>query len=270
MQEVIFRPTWLNVVFEKRNQAYGAYILRQEYEKNRILGLILGLGLFGGIFLLAIGAQNIASNFNSGTNVAEKKDDYFVHEFINPNIEPIKEEPAPQVEQPEPNTVQHSDNIRVVSDNQATTTIATTDELAKAEAGPQTVEGSGTTLPLDGTGQGTIPVVAPIEDIPVDIAPLDFADKMPTFPGMSSYLGSKINFSNLSLEGGRSGRVVLEFIVDENGNIVNPQVIKGFGYGCDEEALRVVANMPKWIPGEQNGKKVKVKIKLPIMFKSAD
>ena len=64
----------------------------------------------------------------------------------------------------------------------------------------------------------------------------------------------------------RVGRVILQFIVDENGNVTEPAVVRGIGAGCDEEALRVVREA-KFKPGKQRGKAVKVKMSLPITFK---
>ena len=66
------------------------------------------------------------------------------------------------------------------------------------------------------------------------------------------------------------GKVVVRFVVDEDGYVTHAEVISGIGSGCDEEALRVVSSMPKWQPGTQNGEPVRVYFTLPIMFKLQD
>jgi protein TonB len=60
--------------------------------------------------------------------------------------------------------------------------------------------------------------------------------------------------------------VIVKFIIDETGKVTNPVIEKGIGAGCDEEALRLVSAMPQWTPGMQDGKPVKVSMKLPFQF----
>jgi protein TonB len=93
---------------------------------------------------------------------------------------------------------------------------------------------------------------------------------MPDFPGgedaLAAYLGKNIKYPKQANEAGIQGRVVLNFVVNEDGDISDIKVARGIGYGCDQEAMRVVNSMPKWKPGKQNGKAVKVSFSLPIMF----
>ena len=63
------------------------------------------------------------------------------------------------------------------------------------------------------------------------------------------------------------GLVLVSFVVEKDGNISNASVLRGIGGGCDEEALRVVARMPAWKPGQQGGKPVRVRYTLPMRFK---
>ena len=65
---------------------------------------------------------------------------------------------------------------------------------------------------------------------------------------------------------GIEGKVYLQFIIDKDGSLTNMTVLKGIGIGCDEEAVRVLSECPKWEPGKQRGKPVKVKMALPIIF----
>lgn len=101
--------------------------------------------------------------------------------------------------------------------------------------------------------------------------PVMIAEKMPKFGSDESallqYLASNIKYPNQAASDGVEGSVVISFVINEKGQVLNPTIIKPIGGGCDEEALRVVGNMPKWTPGSQNGKNVSVKITIPIRFK---
>jgi len=95
-------------------------------------------------------------------------------------------------------------------------------------------------------------------------------EDMPSFPGgeakLFEYLGKNIKYPQIAKEAGISGIVYINFVVDTQGNITDVKVLRGIGGGCDEEAVRVVKNMPKWTPGKQRGKPVKVSYNLPIRF----
>ncbi len=81
------------------------------------------------------------------------------------------------------------------------------------------------------------------------------------------YVNKRIDYPTIARENGIQGTVVINFIIDEKGNVTNPKIIKDIGGGCGEEALRVVRSMSKWVPGQQQNKKVKVQYNLPVSFK---
>jgi len=88
--------------------------------------------------------------------------------------------------------------------------------------------------------------------------------------GMSAfyaYVAKRMKYPKQAKKENVQGRVYVEFIVDKDGELTNIKIIKGIGAGCDEEALRVLTNTPKWLPAKQEGKRVKQKIVLPIAFK---
>ena len=96
-------------------------------------------------------------------------------------------------------------------------------------------------------------------------------EQMPSFPGgdekMYKYLGNNIKYPQVARETGIQGRVVVNFVVEPDGSVSNVKVLRGIGGGCDEEAMRVVKAMPKWTPGKQRGKAVRVSYTLPVVFK---
>jgi len=99
------------------------------------------------------------------------------------------------------------------------------------------------------------------------LEPFRIVTQMPEFIGdMHAYIGSHIHYPESARENNIDGRVVVEFVVNEDGVVTNAKVVKGIGGGCDQEALRIVSGMPKWKPGKQNGVAVKVYFVLPIVF----
>ena len=95
-------------------------------------------------------------------------------------------------------------------------------------------------------------------------------ENMPEFPGgrgkLMQYLASHIKYPPYAKEAGIQGRVFINFVVEKDGSITAVKVLRGIGGGCDEEAVRVVKSMPKWKPGMQRGKPVRVSFNLPVKF----
>jgi TonB family protein len=95
-------------------------------------------------------------------------------------------------------------------------------------------------------------------------------EQNPEFPGglreLGNYLGRSIRYPSAAQRANVQGKVFVQFVVGEDGTIRDPKILKGIGFGCDEEALRITLNMPKWNPGRQNGKAVAVQFNLPINF----
>ena len=90
-------------------------------------------------------------------------------------------------------------------------------------------------------------------------------EQQPELVGGIASVQSKIKYPELARRAGIEGRVIVQFVVDESGNVVNPQVVRGIGGGCDEEAIRAVKTA-KFKPGLQRGRPVKVRYSLPISF----
>lgn len=100
------------------------------------------------------------------------------------------------------------------------------------------------------------------------------AEVMPAFPGGTgaqlAFLRDKLKYPEEALRKGLAGKVLVQFVVDERGHLIDPQVVRGLGAGLDEEALRLVRIMPWWTPGLVAGQPVKVQITLPIIFRALE
>ncbi len=97
------------------------------------------------------------------------------------------------------------------------------------------------------------------------------AETMPKFIGgqsaLFSYIKTNINYPEKSKQAGIEGKVLVAFVIQKDGSVTNVNLIKGIGDKCDQEALKIINGMPKWIPGSTEGKPLDVKIILPITFK---
>lgn len=97
-----------------------------------------------------------------------------------------------------------------------------------------------------------------------------FVEQMPEFPGgegaLRQYLANAVKYPVIAQENGIRGKVYVSFVVDETGNITNVDLLRGVDVSLDNEALRVIRSLPKWKPGKQGGKPVKVRFSVPIQF----
>ena len=121
------------------------------------------------------------------------------------------------------------------------------------------------------------------EDIDVEVTEVGCVDndtvynvveQMPEFPGkekaMMEFVTNNIHYPEEAKDNGIEGRVFVEFVVEKDGSVNEVKVLKGIGHGCDDEAVRVVKTMPKWKPGMQKGKPVRVHYQMPFLFKLTD
>jgi len=261
----ILKSDYLDILFEGRNKKYGSYELRRKYpERMRNAGLIV----IGAAVLIGAGSY-IAKAINSSKPkpVAMLKE---VTLAEPPPIDPKKPPPPPPPEPPPPvkPTVKFTPPVikkdEEVKEEEKPPEVK---ELEKASAGVKTEAGdpNGIDPGIVDPGPGTGVVEAPP---PPQI--FTYVEQMPDFPGGDAarmdFLRKNLHYPDVARENNIQGRVTVRFVVDEEGNISDVNVIKGIGGGCDEEAKRVVMKMPKWKPGKQNGRAVKVYFTLPIMF----
>ena len=114
-----------------------------------------------------------------------------------------------------------------------------------------------------------VPVEVEEEEV-VEAEVFTIVEEMPAYPGgdakLYEYLGKNIKYPQIARESGIQGRVFVNFVVEPDGSVSNVKVMRGIGGGCDEEAVRVIKTMPKWKPGKQRGKAVRVTYTIPVVF----
>lgn len=262
----LYNVGWLDLVFENRNKNYGAYYLRQHYADNMVRAMVITfLGLltvFGLTVILKPAKPDIHVTFVDNTPTLIQP----------PPVQPIKkiEPPAPaksvKPQAPAPTVAtQRFVPPVVVKDPDATEKITPnkdlTGNIGQVEAKGKTGQN---TLPVETTGNGTTPV----EDIKVYT--IGGLEVMPQPKGGESawakFLNKNLRYPIPAQEEGVSGKVVLSFIIEKDGQLSNIVVLGPAGHGFDEEALRVLKLAKAWNPGKQNGQPVRVRFAIPINF----
>ena len=99
----------------------------------------------------------------------------------------------------------------------------------------------------------------------------EVVEQNPSFPGgndaLMKWLSKNLKYPASAQDNGIQGRVMVQFVVNKDGSIVDPKVVRSIDPALDKEALRVVSAMPKWQPGKQRGKTVRVRFTLPVLFR---
>ncbi|MGE6219754.1 energy transducer TonB [Nubsella zeaxanthinifaciens] len=276
----LYDSKWLALVFANRNQNYGAYQLRKESSNNTMKAFFIAAPLFVGVFFApsVIAALKSPDQVINDPIVKVVEFDQ-VHE-MKKKEEPKKAETEPQKQeapksiQAQAKTVALPSNITVVKDELVSTLPPKATDLDEAVIASTTVEGIGTKGNADiGTGG-----VTGGEGIGVggngtsgnDVKDLAGVDVYPEFPGgmeaWSKYIQRNLRYPSMAQEEGIGGKVFLSFVVEKDGTITDVKVVKGIGYGCDEEATRVIKKSPRWKAGMQNNLPVRVRYNIPINY----
>ena len=263
--------SWDDMVFENLNKDYGAYVLRKLTQKNTLRGFLFAMAGFGVLMLLL--ALGVFSKSTKDEKVVDLETTDVVIEDVPPPVEAAPPPPPPPPPPPQRPTVKFVEMVAKkdaeVAEEKPITKVEETKEVAISTV---TNEGDKEAKAII-TEQKPSPVVtAPEPAAPEEPQIFERAEVMPAYPGgpaeMMKFLGKNIKYPSLARENGLEGKVIVKFYVDTDGSVRNPEVLKdGVGAGAADEAIRVVKAMPKWTPGTQRGKNVKVYYVLPVTFK---
>ena len=265
---------WTDLVFEGRNQDYGAYKLRKGTTKRNIWSIII-VALAAVLLYLGLQLQHMVEANRQVENtqavelsaLEQKKKEAKVEKKEQVKVEPEKvvEKVKSSVKFTAPvikkdNEVKEEDEIKL-------------DEVEKSNkaVGAFTVEGNdevgGEVLKAKEEIAAPEPPKQQVEENKV----FDVVEQMPSFPGgmgaLMSWLSQNIKYPVIAAENGVQGRVIVQFVVEKDGSITDVKVAKSVDPSLDKEAARVVKSMPHWIPGKQNGSAVRVKYTVPVTFK---
>ena len=111
---------------------------------------------------------------------------------------------------------------------------------------------------------------APPEDSGTGDEIFDIAEESPSFPGgidkFRNFMVANLVYPRMARDLGVQGKAVVQFFIEKDGSVTNVVVVRGLGHGTDEEAVRVLTKSPKWNPGQQQGKPVRVLHTVPVVF----
>lgn len=254
------------VIFENRNKNYGAYQIRESYND----ALVKSLFFLSSIILLLFGSVYIYHKLNSSP--IENNTILFDDPALNPldRITPIDNtplpEPIPVVEAAAPLGTSTATNI--VDDAIETNTMVLNDNPNTGLGDPNSLGNSTTSTVSSTSTVAVIAISASVTEVPTVV----IADEMPVYNsdpnGILRYVSSNISYPELAKSIGIEGTVYVSFVVNELGKIEGSKVVRGIGYGCDEEVLKVVNKMPTWLKAGRNaGRAVKVRYNIPVRFK---
>jgi periplasmic protein TonB len=244
-----------DIVFERRNKEYGAYVIRKHYSDHLSRSVILSLG-FAALMLA------LPSIFKSGKSIPDK---------IEPD-KPITWSTPPLIEVEQiKQTIQAS--VRKAVQDLAPIVTTTPEDTAPPETIDDPVSGS-----IDGVdggetvSTGTFDTDEEVVAVAITEPPkiVDHSEIMPSYIGgmeaMIRFLGSKMRYPAAARRIGTQGTVFVQFVIGLDGNVIQAKIIKGISKECDAEALRVISMMPAWNPGLQGGNPVMVRMVLPVKF----
>lgn len=262
----LLKADYLDILFDRRNKLYGGYELRKNYPERVKKALLFVVVLCS----VACGYQLFAnSRAVKTTTTTVLPPPTTLASIDNAPVPPPVE--LPKVQEPPAAAATAANPVMKIVPDDAPIDIKpkTTDDLNGKTIGAVDNPGDpgGTQPDLGGEhGHGDQVQTQPVEQV-VTQAPMAWVEQMPEFAGdITAYLQNNLHYPEAAREAEIGGRVIIKFVVNEDGAISGAEVVRGIGGGCDEEALRVVNKMPHWKPGKNNGRPVKVYFTLPISF----
>lgn len=219
---------------------------KADLEGNKTTWLLIGMVLILGLHFVAFEWTDYDKKVTTDTGIVEPT---FEEEMV-----PITEQEEPKNAPPPPEAPKVEEVLQIAENdaNVQETTISSTEDTGEA------VEIKYTPVEVE-------------EEDPEEQQIFQVVEEMPEFPGGMAeclkFLAKNIKYPTIAQENGVQGRVIVQFVVNKDGSIVDPVVMRSVDPYLDKEALRVIQMMPKWKPGKQRGKEVRVKYTVPVTFK---
>ena len=265
---------WTDLVFEGRNQSYGAYKLRKGTGKRNVWALII-VALAAALLYLGLQLQKMAEANKKVENTQAVELAKLNTEKKGAKVEKkeiIKQEPEKVVEQVKSSVKFTAPIIKKDSEVKEEDEIKL-DEVQKSDkaVGAFTVEGNDEVGGAVLKAKEDIAAPEPPKHVVEETKIFTVVEQMPMYPGgdaaLMGYLRDNIKYPTVAAENGVQGRVVVGFVVERDGSITDVNILRGVDPSLDREAMRVVKSMPRWNPGKQNGSAVRVKYQVPVSFR---
>jgi len=266
---------WIDLVFDGKNEAYGAYTIRHDTSKRNLLAM---LALIAGIVAIVAIFLSLGAVQDAIARAASEHETEVTLEQIEEEVEEQEEEEVVYEVQPEEQlvaeeTVMNSEKFTAyeMEDDAPEQVTKTQDEVAQSDVAIGAIDydqGSDEAEHVLKVNEKVVDEVPPaVEETKI----FEVVEQMPSFPGgdaaLMQFLSKNIKYPVVAEENGIQGRVIATFVVERDGSITDVKVVKSVDPSLDKEAVRVLKSMPKWIPGKQNGSAVRVKYTVPVTFR---
>ena len=265
---------WVDLVFEGRNKAYGAYRLRKSTTKRNILAMVAVVILLVVAFII-LTVKNFVDEQRAKvemTQLAELTNYYQPKKKAEVKQKKVEVEPERVVERVKSSIKFTAPVIKKDEEVKPDEELKTQDELmsTKTAIGSFDVKGND-----DANGE-----ILKAKEVIAEPEPpkheeenkvFDIVEQQPLVPGgpaaLMKYLSENTKYPVVAQENGVQGRVTVQFVVEKDGSISDVHVLRGVDPSLDKEAVRVVKSMPRWTPGKQNGITVRVNYRVPVLFR---
>ena len=265
----LYSKDWCEMMFANRNKAYGAYVLRKEVGQRNTTALIsvaIAIVVILVIVLLknTVFSRKADTSVTTVTQLAKLEEAKVKDKNIIKKIEPKRVEPqrikssikftAPKITKDE--EVAEEDEMK------------TQKELGESKLAISIADVKGND---DVHGKDIADIKEVITSQPdEDTKVYDFVEQPPVFPGgdeaLLKWISNNLKYPTVTAENGVQGRIVVRFVVTESGEVGEVQLLSHLDTYCDREATRVIKALPKFSPGRQQGKPVKVWFQVPVIF----
>jgi protein TonB len=270
----LYKSEWLELVFEDRNKAYGAYELRRHSARTTANAMAIAFsGIVAVAFIIGIVFKPVAMVPPAPYKITPVNIKNYVYPAVVTPPKPVAHTRA----QPHPAAAPATP----AASHAFVPLVVTVDPLSVAP--PKTSALSGTISSTDTKGTpGGVPGAGPVNGPGTSAAPgpdggvyeAAGLERMPEPYGgaaaWAKFLRKNLSYPGMAIDEHMQGRVFVSFIIEKDGHLSNFVVERGAGYGMDEEAMRVLKLAPAWKPGIQNNQPVRVKYTIPINFQLAE
>lgn len=248
-------PGFDDIIFRDRNKEYGAYDLRRRYGSTMRISIVAGL-IFSSSMVLVPFFASEHQEYQPGQIIK-------ISAVTDPDLANLQAPPEPPKPPAPPVDMMKKLQFappEIVADELANTnSLMTFDDLA--------------TVIVDGVATEIMPDISVDPDpvIPVEEKPFIIVKEMPSFPGGESallqYVTDHVRYPEDALMNWIQGTVILRFVVSSTGEIKDVELIRSVDPLLDNEAIKVIAGMPRWKPGKQDGRPVPVYFSIPVVFR---
>ena len=261
-------PEWCELVFQNRNRSYGAYKMRADSRKRHLWAMV-------SVVVIALAGSSIPTLMKFAA--PEKVEEKVVEVAVLSQLEEaeVKQEEFKRVDPVAPPPALKSSIKFTAPVIKKDEEVADEDEI-KSQTELTESKVAISIADVKGNDELNGKDIAELKEVIVKTAepenkPYTVVEQMPQFPGgngeLLSYIAKNLKYPAISAENGVQGKVFIRFVVTALGMVEQVEVVRSLDPHCDKEAKRVVASLPKWIPGKQNGRNVPVYYTLPIIFK---